>query len=188
MGKGNDKDYKKYIEDTAIEAAKQVVSEFKIQGLLKDAKQTAYQKTETLLYNYSNFKLAIKEKNEHIKYLQKHGIDSKSKSITSFSTANSYGGSSKDFDEMAEEKIISIRKSIAITQNLINVIDSALSKLEEDKYYEVIRYKYFEKKTNDEIAELYDVDGTTISRNKSRMINVLKIYLFSDDVVKEIFS
>ncbi|WP_313345944.1 hypothetical protein [Sedimentibacter sp.] len=183
----NDKDYRKYIEDTAIEAAKQVVSQFKTKGILKDTKQTAYQKTETLLYNYNSFKLAIKEKNEYIKYLQKYGIESKSKSITSISTSNSYTNS-KDLDEITEEKIINIKKSIAITQNLINLIDSALSKLEKDKYYEVIQYKYFEKKTNDEIAEIYDVDSTTISRNKSRMINILKIYLFSDDVVEEIFA
>lgn len=188
MGNENNKDYRKYIEDTAIEAAKQVVSEFKTKGLLKDTKQTAFQKTETLLYNYNSFKSAIKEKNEYIKYLQKYGIESKSKGITSISTANSYTGNSKDLDEITEEKIINIKKSKATTQSLINRIDNALSKLEKDKYYEVIRYKYFEKKTNDEIAEIYDVDGTTISRNKNRMINILKIYLFSDDVVEEIFS
>ena len=60
--------------------------------------------------------------------------------------------------------------------------------MHEDEYYEIIRLKYFEKKKGEEIAEYFDVETSTISRNKNRLINVLKIYLFSDDVVNELFS
>ena len=179
------KDYLKVIEKTAQETAQQVVLEIKTKGLLKDNRHTAFKKTETLLYNYINFKSAIEEKYKHIKYLQDHGLDAKSKSITSFSQNTNY---KKDTEELVEEKINSIRQSIAITSNLVNVIDSALSMLKNDKYYDVICYKYFEKRTYDEIAEIFDVDRTTISRNKNRLINILKVYLFSDDVIKELFS
>lgn len=48
--------------------------------------------------------------------------------------------------------------------------------------------KYFEGKTREEIAEHFDVDVSTISRNKNRLINLLQIRLFSDEVIYQIFS
>ena len=57
----------------------------------------------------------------------------------------------------------------------------------DDMYYDVIVMYYFEKKTREEIAEQYDTTVTTISRNKTRLINKLKPILFSDDVIYELF-
>jgi len=48
--------------------------------------------------------------------------------------------------------------------------------------------KYFESKTREEIAEELEVDVSTITRNKNRLINTLKITLFSDEVIYELFS
>jgi DNA-directed RNA polymerase specialized sigma subunit len=47
---------------------------------------------------------------------------------------------------------------------------------------------YFENQTRDMIAEHLDVDASTISRNKTRLINELKILLFADEVLKDIFD
>jgi len=193
MAKEIAKEEIKVIEQTAQVAAERTVLEFKRNGLLKDNKQSAYQKTEILLYNYNNFQDAISEKRKQIKEVETFGTKEKSKSITFYSTANSFS-SLKDEEERVEEKIAQLEKSILITKNLISVIDSALNKLKGDKYYDIIECKYFKDMTNDKIAdylaEKYDqfIDPSTVSRNKSRMINVLKIYLFSDDVVKELFS
>lgn len=193
MAKEIAKEEIKVIEQTAQVAAERTVLEFKRNGLLKDNKQSAYQKTEILLYNYNNFQDAISEKRKQIKEVETFGTKGKSKSITFYSTANSFS-SVKDEEERVEEKIAQLEKSIMITNNLISVIDSALNKLRGDKYYDIIECKYFKDMTNDKIAdylaEKYDqfIDPSTVSRNKSRMINILKIYLFSDDVVKELFS
>lgn len=193
MAKEIAKEEIKVIEQTAQVAAERTVLEFKRNGLLKDNKQSAYQKTEILLYNYNNFQDAISEKRKQIKEVKAFGTKGKSKSITFYSTANSFS-SVKDEEERVEEKIAQLEKSILITKNLISVIDSALNKLKGDKYYDIIECKYFKDMTNDKIAdylaEKYDqlIDPSTVSRNKSRMINILKIYLFSDDVVKELFS
>lgn len=174
------------IEQTAQATAERVVLEFQKRGLLKDNKQSAFQKTEILLYNYNNFKEAIKEKRTQIKEIRSHGLKQRSKSITSFSAGNNFDN--KYPEELEEEKIIHLENSIKITKNLISIIDKCLEKLHEDEYYEIIRLKYFEKKKGEEIAEYFDVETSTISRNKNRLINVLKIYLFSDDVVNELFS
>lgn len=182
----NTNDSTKIIEQTAQTTAEKVVLEFQKKGMLKDSKQSAFQKTEILLYNYNNFQDAVKEKKLQIKEVRSHGLKQKSKSITSFSSGSSF--IDKDYDEAEEEKIKQLESSIKITKNLISVIDKSLEKLHEDEYYKIIALKYFENKKYEEIAEMLNVDISTISRNKNRLVNVLKIYLFSDDVVNELFS
>lgn len=69
----------------------------------------------------------------------------------------------------------------------INIIDKALSTIENDEYYEVITQFYFEGKTRENIAEYFECDVKTVTRNKSRLINKLKIILFSDKTIEELF-
>ncbi len=73
------------------------------------------------------------------------------------------------------------------TQKLITIIDNALKTIEDDPYCDVITMYYFEDKTREEIAEFYDVDVKTISRHKKKLVNELKIIIFSDKSIEEIF-
>ncbi|MDD3049732.1 MAG: hypothetical protein PHR06_01150 [Candidatus Cloacimonetes bacterium] len=177
------KQIEKYIDETA----KKVAAEFKRQGLMRDNKQSPFQKTETLLYNYNNFQQAIDDKYKQIETIQCEGVSKKSHSITSFNSSDGMRDNKLD-SEKAEEKIESIEQSIAVTKNLISIIDDAIEKLKNDPYYEVIRLKYFEGITREKLAEYFEVDVSTISRNKNRLINTLQIRLFSDEVVFQIFS
>lgn len=72
-------------------------------------------------------------------------------------------------------------------KKLVEKIDIALEKISEDKYYDIIPFYYFEKESRESIAEYYNTTVTTISRNKTRLLNILKGYLFSDDVIYELF-
>jgi RNA polymerase sigma factor (sigma-70 family) len=175
-------DIQKIIKDTVSE----MLFELKKQGLMKDTKHTPFQKTEQLLYNYMNFKQVIIDKQKHIDFIKENGIQKKSKSIVSYS--GNHQVDTRTDDEKANEQIEALENSILITKRYIAVIDDALSKISNDKYYDLIRLRYFEGKTREEIAEYFDVDVATISRNKNRLINTLKIYLFSDEAIKEIFS
>lgn len=177
---------KKIIEETAQTTAERVVSELKRQGLLKDNKQTPFQKTETLLYNYNNFQAAIDDKLQQIETIRQEGIPKKSPSITSFSGNSTY--EIKSDADKADEKIEAIENSIQTTKNFIKVIDNALAALKDDPYFDIIKLKYFEGQTREEIAEYFEVDVSTISRNKNRLVNLLQIRLFSDEVIYQIFS
>lgn len=73
------------------------------------------------------------------------------------------------------------------TKKLIKIIDRALETIEDDSYYSIIEMYYFEHKTREEIAEFYDVEVKTITRNKSRLVNEMKTVLFSDRTIEEIF-
>lgn len=73
------------------------------------------------------------------------------------------------------------------TQKLVKKIDAALCELEDDLYYDIIPMIYFERQTREQIAEYFDTSTKTITRNKNRLINILKVRLFSDDVIYELF-
>lgn len=74
-----------------------------------------------------------------------------------------------------------------VTAKLVAKVDEAMKSIENDPYYDVIRLFYFEGQTRESIALDYGCTETTISRNKSRLLNKLKAILFSDDVIFELF-
>lgn len=73
------------------------------------------------------------------------------------------------------------------TKKLVCKIKEALQEIENDVYYEIIPLWYFDKETRESIAEHFNTTVTTISRNKNRLVNRLKVTLFSDDVIYELF-
>lgn len=72
-------------------------------------------------------------------------------------------------------------------KKLIKQIDDALKDIENDIYYDIIPLTYFENDTRENIANIFNTTERTISRNKGRLINILKIKLFTDDVIFELF-
>lgn len=73
------------------------------------------------------------------------------------------------------------------TEKLVHQIDQALESIIDDPYYSIIELFYFENKTRDSIAEHYNTTVTTISRNKTRLLKKLAPFIFSDEVIFEIF-
>ena len=67
-------------------------------------------------------------------------------------------------------------------------IDRILKEFREDPYYEIIELKYFKNKTIDEIAEIMKKDTSTISRNKNRLINEIKVKLLPNEIITEIIN
>lgn len=72
-------------------------------------------------------------------------------------------------------------------KKLIKQMNNALDDIKNDPYGEIISMYYFENETRESIAEYFDTTVTTISRNKTRLINKLKVKLLSDDVIYELF-
>lgn len=73
------------------------------------------------------------------------------------------------------------------TIKLVEKINKALEAIQDDLYYDVIPMSYFKNYSREQIAEEFNTTVTTVSRNKTRLVNVLKNYLFSDDVIYELF-
>lgn len=176
---------KQVIENTADSVAQSVVIRLKKEKFIKTGR-TPFQKVEALLYSYSKFKDIISDKLAEIDMIREHGLKKKSKSVTFFS-----GGSFKENEsefEQVEKAIEKIREDIVITEYAIAKIDSALDSIKDDKYFDVIWLRYIEGKTIESIAEDMNRDVTTIYRNKSRLINELKIILFTDETILELMN
>ena len=69
---------------------------------------------------------------------------------------------------------------------VVNQVEAALLSIESDQFYDIIPMYYFSDYTNDVIAEQYKTSEKTIRRNKSRLVNELKIILFADDFIAEL--
>ena len=176
----------KEIEKAVEAATNETILKLKVLGYIipKTDEKNAFQKTEMLLYNYNNFKAAIKDKEAQIEYVLKNGLEPVSKSIIPLKAQSQLPA---DKLELAEEFIEALRKSILITKNYIDVIDNALDSIKDDRYYDIIRLKYFEGLVHEEIGDRLFCDSSTISRQKNRLIDALKIRLFSDEVIMGLF-
>lgn len=74
------------------------------------------------------------------------------------------------------------------TYKLIVIIEDTLKYIENDEYYLIIPMIYFEGKTQEQVAEFYNVDYKTISRNKKRLLSEIQTMLFSDEISKIILK
>lgn len=74
-----------------------------------------------------------------------------------------------------------------LSNKFVDIIDQALNDIRDDPYYDIIPMIYFEGQTREKIAEYFDTSVRTITRNKTRLINRLKILIFSDEVIYELF-
>ena len=172
-----------------IECSEELLNKFvlalKREGMFNNSKLNAFQKTEQLLYKRSKFVEAVNSKKERIKELKEHGLKRQSKSITKYGAGS---GEIKTETEKLEDKIQAIESTIDDTEQHIQTLDSALDKLKHDKFFAIIEMKYSKGMTHEEIGFEFDVDATTIGRNKNRLIKELSIQLFPDDVLNEILT
>lgn len=66
-------------------------------------------------------------------------------------------------------------------------LETALNTIAEtDEYYDIIPMCFFENKTSEDIADYFGISVRSVRRNKSRLLNSLKVYLFADTCIKEI--
>ena len=180
-----DRNTEQLIKAVSKGAAEEVMRMLKLENInVKEEKKelSYYKRVEILLYNYENLKDAIKQKEEDIEYLEKHGLPEKSKSIVAYSSA---GGNSKG-DMFLELKEKYIRDKIEIERDL-RKIDNALNKIRGDKYFKIIELKYLNREddkieTAEELADALDKDRSTIIRNKKRLINKLATILFPESI------
>ena len=138
-----------------------------------------FKETEILLYNYPALKLKV-EQDEEFLFDPESYITPKdrSKDIVVFST-RSTGSQGLDIDKYTQ----GVKSSMMRTRQEVIRIERALETIKDDPYYDVIPFKYWDGMTFDEIAERFECDEKTIRRNKSRLVNKLKIMLFGADAL-----
>ena len=145
-----------------------------------------YEKTELVLWNYNRMKKSViylQEKLEKLITEQKKLAKTiiKSKRVVLKEEEKNYYYT----DETLENAINELKQLIIKTKAEISFIDKCLSELKEDEYYDIISMWYFKGKregyTREKIAEIFDCDVDTVTRNRKRLVNDLKFLLFAKD-------
>ena len=173
-------------EETKNEIVKKVLEELKNKKLLKNPK-SSYKSTEKILYSLNVLPEAIKLIDEEVKKLEEEakGIaipTAKSNSLILNERNNTYVYG----DETLETRISELKQISVKAKSQIRLVKSALKKIENDKYYDIIPMYYFEEKTIEEIAEECEWAVGTVSKHKNRLMNDLKVYVFPDTFIEEL--
>lgn len=165
---------------------KQVLEELKNKKLISTSKDS-YRSTEKILYSYKALPEALKLIEIEINNLEQEFSKLKPDNIKSNKLILNEDEGTYVYGNEALATRISELKQIAInTKSWIRIIKQSLKKIESDKYYDIIKKYYFERKIIPMIAEEMNCSDGTISNNKSRLINELKVYIFPDTFIKEL--
>lgn len=74
------------------------------------------------------------------------------------------------------------------TKQAIDLLEWALTELKHDPFYEIIPKYYFEGMTHETIACDMEVNNTTISRNRHRLVDKMVVMLFPDVIMQGIID
>ncbi len=165
------------------ELIKEVIEELGKMNLLKAELLNPYQKMEKLLYMYTGLKLSIDRKKTQLEDLEKNGIVPLIMGISE----RVDGGiiDHKSEVEKQEDRKEKLRNEIDYFEKTMELIDNTLETVKLDRYYRIIELKYFNKKNLNEIAEEFQVDISTIKRNKNRLINeIVHIFITEKELKK----
>ena len=164
----------------------EVLNELKQKKLINQNKDS-YKSTEKILFSYNALPEALKLIENEIKQLEKAAKDIQLPKVKSNTLVlNEQKGTYVYGDETLNTRISELKQIAVKTKSQIRIIKSALKKIEDDKYYEVITKYYFEDKTIPVIAEELDCSTSTISENKSKLVHKLKVYIFPDTFMREL--
>ena len=87
------------------------------------------------------------------------------------------------------EKLLYIFPDIEdVDEPFLNRLRECLERLKDDEDFDLIDMKYFQKMTHEEIAEFIDVDPSTVTRRKNRIVKRLSFMLFPSDAINELLN
>ena len=185
---------KQSMAELAEIVSKAVVATLKENGLIGKVdnpapvkkEKTAYQQTEQLLFNYRGFKKIVAEREQEIADLRKYGVPGKSSMSGGERVQTSRTNVGIVLPEDAvEDAVRTVERSVEGTVQAIALIDKCMAALKSDPYYKILEMRYFEGRTQEDIALEFNCSQVTISKNKSRLVRELAIRLFPNKVIDE---
>lgn len=166
---------------TETEVIKIVINELQERNLIRKVKDS-YKNTEYLLNNFDLLNKSISDMKLQIEDLKTYGIRKSGK----VAVVVSQNMVKVDEDTIIEQRINELKQAIHRTKTVINSINHILQDLKSDKYYQIIDLKYFKKLSYEEIAEILECDVSTVSRNRNRLINLIKVRIFPNSFIDEL--
>lgn len=158
--------------------------------LLKKAganEKTAYQKTEALLFNYNGLKRVVEDKKREIEEIRKYGVPT-SNGVKEYVDRGGMPQGIVLEEERVEAAVANVQASVQDTVHVLSMIDAAMDALKSDPYYAVLEMRYFEGRTQEDIALEFNCSQMNISKNKSRLVRELSMRLFPNQYVQEMMN
>ena len=159
-------------------------------GLIKKpgiSEKSAYAKTEALLYNYRGFCRIVEERKREIEELRKYGVPGKSASFEYTPHTNVVTGLLTE-EESVESAVHNVERNVECVKQAIALIDKGIAALKNDPYYDILPMRYFEGRTQEDIALELNITQKTVSVHKARLVKELSMRIFPNDVAKEMLS
>ena len=172
-----------------------VVNALKEQGVIgkqeskpRNTEKTSFAKTETLLYNYRNFQRIIQERKLEIEEIKLYGVPQQCGAVGERVQSSNVPSGIVLEEESVENAVHRIHCAIQPTVQAIALIDKCMAALSKDPYYRILELRYFEGRTQEDIALEFGVSQVTISNNKNRLVRELAMRLFPDQVIHEMMK
>lgn len=151
------------------------------------SEKTAYQRCEQLLYNYMGFKKIIRDRNAEIEEVKTYGVP-KNTAVTEYVSKGGMPHGIILEEESIESRVTEIEKSMRDVVDAVKFIDKGLETLKHDPYYKILEMRYFDGRTQEDIAVHFGCNQATVARNKSRLIKELSMQLFPNQVITEMMN
>jgi RNA polymerase sigma factor (sigma-70 family) len=133
------------------------------------------------------FKRIVEEKKQEIADLRKYGVP-RSCAVTEYVHKGGMPSGIVLEEESVESAVASVERSVQGTVQVISLIDKCMAALKYDQYYSILEMRYFEGRTQEDIAATLGCNQATVARNKSRLVKELSMRLFPDQVADEMMN
>lgn len=138
-----------------------------------------YRATERRLYAYPDLKERVERDKQYLRDLLTEGAPCRSKDIARFQRS----GRRLSDEELVEGLVKDVQASIAADEFEIQAMENALAPLTSDPYYLVISGRYFDRLTDEQIADKIPCDPRTVRRNRGSLISRLAVRLFGAEAL-----
>lgn len=187
---------KSELQEFARLVATAVVESLESKGIVRttqpkdkpDKTKSAYAKTEALLYHYHGFKRIVQERALEIETLKKYGVPKKSPSIVEYAPKSGTVHGITLEDDTVEAMIGNVQRSVEGTVEAIRLIDKSMDALRGDPYFCILEMRYFEGRTQEDIADHLGCSQVTVSKNKNRLVRELSMRLFPNQAINEMLE
>lgn len=149
--------------------------------------QTAFKKTEQLMWNYTAFHAVLADKEEYVSELTQYGAPNKSSTATEYHDTRSNRGL-ETREESASGIVKGLKSDIMWLKAALTKIDHALAVIRDEDHYDIIERYYIYGESTTDIALDYGVDRATVSKWKNALIRKMSFSLFPKDAVSELLE
>ena len=163
--------------------ANEIVNILKEQGIYTE--RDSFQQTKMLLNRYSKFKKQIETNEKAITEINEKGLPPQKKTTL---TERIQGGIQdyRGIPEKEQDQIERIEQENTDLNRLVNKTEAALRFIEDEPFYDIVRMKYIENKTIEQIAEQLDMPNRTVYRRMDILIREMRDYIFMNNIIKNL--